>query len=74
MGKGKTVATVCRQLKHLTETSSVMLIACASNDNSCITKASANAEQLGWLLGFLLYNVGGQDITDTQEKQRESYW
>lgn len=42
---------------------SIMLIASISFDNCCITKASANAQQLEWLLGLLLYNVGGQDGT-----------
>lgn len=42
---------------------SVMLIAFISYDNCYITKASANAQQLEWLLGLLLYNVGGQDLT-----------
>lgn len=42
---------------------SIMLIAFISYDNWCITKASANAQQLEWLLGLLLYNVGGQDLT-----------
>lgn len=42
---------------------SVMLIAFISFDNCCITKASANAQQLERLLELLLYNVGGQDLT-----------
>lgn len=42
---------------------SITLIAFISCDNCCITKASANAQQLDWLLGLLLHNVGGQDLT-----------
>lgn len=47
---------------------SIMLIAFISYDNCRITKASANAQQLGRLPGRLLYNVGGQDFYCTPRK------
>lgn len=58
---------MCRQQQDVTVTNSIMLIACISYDNCWITKAPANAEQLERLQGFLLYKVGGRDLTDTHK-------
>lgn len=55
---------------------SIMLIAFISYDNCSITKSSANAQQLEWLLGLLLYNVGGQGLTlhKTHKHNEDSSW